>query len=90
MLLGNLTLLTEHDNKGIGNKFYFDKRNKLNQYQSEGSFIPAATLNVFSKWYTENPEGYVLWGSRDQEAYLNAIDRTINEFIKYCENNVTE
>lgn len=90
MLLRNLTLLTEHDNKGIGNKFYFDKRNKLNQYQSEGSFIPAATLNVFSKWYTENPEGYILWWNKDQEAYLNAIDKTINEFIKYCGNNATE
>ena len=85
MLLKNLTLLTEHDNKGIGNKFYFDKRNKLNEYQSQGSFIPASTLNVFSKWHTENPDGNILWGSKDQEAYIMAIERTINDFIKYCD-----
>lgn len=85
MLLRNLTLLTEHDNKGIGNKFYFDKRNKLNKYQSQGSFIPASTLNIFSKWYTENPAGYILWGVKDQEAYINAIETSINDFIKYCD-----
>lgn len=85
MLLRNLTLLTEHDNKGIGNKFYFDKRNKLNEYQSQGSFIPAATINVFSKWYTENPNGYILWGVKDQEAYQTAIETTINDFMKYCD-----
>lgn len=90
MLIRNLTLLTEHDNKGIGNKFYFDKRNKLNEYQSQGSFIPAGTLNVFSKWYTDHPDGYVLWGIKDQDAYQNAIERTINDFIKFCEANVTE
>lgn len=89
MLLRNLTLLTEHDNKGIGNKFYFDKRNKLNEYQSQGSFIPASTLNVFSKWHTENPDGYILWGTKDQEAYLLAIKNTISDFIKYCD-HVTE
>lgn len=80
----NLTLLTEHDNKGIGNKFYFDKRNKLNEYQAQGSFIPAATLNVFSKWYTKHPDGYVLWGSKDQEAYEQAIFDTITNFKDYC------
>lgn len=85
MLLRNLTLLTEHDNKGIGNKFYFDKRNKLNEYQSQGSFIPASTLNVFSKWHTENPDGYIFWGTKDQEAYLLAIKNTITDFIKYCD-----
>ena len=89
MLLRNLTLLTEHDNKGIGNKFYFDKRNKLNEYQSQGSFIPASTLNVFSKWHTVNPDGYILWGTKDQEAYLLAIKNTISDFIKYCD-HVTE
>ena len=89
MLLRNLTLLTERDNKGIGNKFYFDKRNKLNEYQSQGSFIPASTLNVFSKWHTVNPDGYILWGTKDQEAYLLAIKNTISDFIKYCD-HVTE
>lgn len=87
MGLQNLTLLTEHDNKGIGNKFYFDKRNKLNEYQSQGSFIPAATLNVFSKWYTKNPEGYILWGDNDQWDYLEAIKETIEKFINYCEDH---
>lgn len=90
MRLRNLTLLTEHDNKGIGNKFYFDKRNKLNAYQSQGSFIPAATMNVFSKWYTHNPNGFVFWDVDDQQAYQNAIENTITDFKKYCKRDVTE
>lgn len=87
MEMKNLTLLTEHDNKGIGNKFYFEKRNQLNEYQSQGSFIPAATLNVFSKWYTKHPKGFVLWGSEDQDAYEKAIKQTISDFQAYCQHN---
>lgn len=90
MLLKNLTLLTKHDNKGIGNKFYFDKRNSLNAYQSQGSFIPAATINVFSKWYTHTTNGFVFWDENDQQAYLEAIENTISEFKKFCEDYGTE
>ncbi len=42
MGMKNLTLLTEHDNKGIGNKLYFDKRNKLNKVSSTGEFHPCS------------------------------------------------
>lgn len=90
MRLRNLTLLTEHDNKGIGNKFYFDKRIRLNNYQAQGSFIPAATINVFSKWHTHSPNGFVFWDEKDQEAYEKAIERTINDFEKFCKDNGTE
>lgn len=84
MLLRNLTLLTEHDNKAIGNRFYFDKRNRLNAYQSQGSFIPAATINVFSKWYSQTPNGFIFWDENDQQAYQEAIENTINEFKTFC------
>lgn len=90
MRLRNLTLLTEHDNKGIGNKFYFDKRIRLNNYQAQGSFIPAATINVFSKWHTHSPNGFVFWDEDDQEAYEKAIEKTINDFEKFCKDNGTE
>lgn len=90
MCLGNLTLLTEHNNKGIGNKFYFDKRICLHDYQSQGSFIPAATLQVFSKWNTDAPNGFVFWDENDQEAYQNAIVNTIDNFIDFCEDHVSE
>ena len=35
MTLPNLTLLTEHENKSIGNRFFFEKRQKLQQKQEE-------------------------------------------------------
>ncbi len=87
MGMKNLTLLTEHDNKGIGNKLYFDKRNKLNKYQAQGSFIPAATLNVFSKWHTEHPDGFVFWDTKDQDAYIDAIEKIITDFENFCQDN---
>lgn len=90
MLLQNLTLLTEHDNKGIGNKFYFDKRIRLNDYQAQGSFIPAATINVFSKWHTPSPKGFIFWDKDDQQAYKHAIENTINDFKKFCGDNGAE
>lgn len=87
MLLDNLTLLTEHDNKGIRNGLYFDKRNRLNKYQAQGSFIPASTLNVFSKWYTKHPKetDFVFWRPEDKEAYEKAINSIIEDFKRMCQ-----
>ena len=38
-LLENMTLLTSHDNRGIGNMFYYEKRGALITYFNKGSFI---------------------------------------------------
>ena len=80
MSLKNLTLLTEHDNKGIGNDFFFAKRNKLKQYYQQGSYIPVGTLNVFSKFYTQKPTQPLFWDETDANDYLNKIEETINNF----------
>ena len=61
MTLGTLTLLTERPNKGIGNNFFLNKRRMLAEYQSKGCFIPPLTLNVFTKWYTQDYDQPLFW-----------------------------
>ncbi len=77
----NLTLLTEHDNKGIGNKFFFEKRQKLQEYYQQGSFIPACSMNVFMKFYSDNPKQMAFWDEKDRESYKNKLEQTINNFF---------
>lgn len=77
----NLTLLTEHDNRGIGNKFFFEKRQKLQEYYQQGSFIPACSMNVFMKFYSDNPEQMAFWDKKDRESYKNKIEQTITKFF---------
>jgi hypothetical protein len=81
MELYNLTLLSEHDNRGIGNKFFFEKRAQLKEYFQNGSFIPPCSMNVFVKFYTDNPEQLLFWDEKDREAYNKAIEEAINNFF---------
>ena len=82
MGIQNLTLLSDHDNCGIGNKFFFQKRQKLQDYYQKGSFIPACSMNVFMKFYSDNPEQMAFWDETDRDAYKNQIEITIREFFK--------
>lgn len=80
MALSNLTLLSEHDNRGIGNNFFFVKRDKLKEYYQNGSYIPIGSLNVFSKFYSSNPKQPLYWDMEDAEDYLKKIEETIENF----------
>lgn len=81
MGIENLTLLTSHDNRGIGNKFFFEKRNKLKKYFQNGSFIPTCSMNVFMKFYSENPQQMNFWDEEDRKSYKMAIEQTIKSFF---------
>lgn len=81
MGIQNLTLLTEHDNKGIGNKFFFEKRQKLKEYYKKGSFIPACSMNVFMKFYSDNPKQQAFWDEDDRNSYKEIIKQTIEKFF---------
>lgn len=81
MGIQNLTLLTEHDNRGIGNKFFFEKRQKLQEYYQLGSFIPVCSMNVFMKFYSDNPEQMAFWDKTDRMKYKENLKRTINKFF---------
>lgn len=81
MSIGNLTLLTAHDNRGIGNRFFFEKRQKLQEYYQEGSFIPTCSMNVFLKFYTHDPKQMLFWSKEDRKCYADTIEKTIKEFF---------
>ena len=81
MGIQNLTLLSAHDNRGIGNKFFFEKRQKLQEYYQQGSFIPACSMNVFMKFYSEKPEQMAFWDKDDRDSYKNKLEQTIKNFF---------
>ena len=81
MGIQNLTLLSNHDNSGIGNKFFFEKRQKLQEYYQKGSFIPACSMNVFMKFYSKNPEQMAFWDGNDRDSYKAKIEQTIKKFF---------
>ena len=81
MGIQNLTLLTAPDNRGIGNKFFFEKRQKLQEYYQQGSFIPACSMNVFMKFYSDNPKQMAFWDKKDRESYKNKLEQTIKKFF---------
>lgn len=81
MSIGNLTLLTAHDNRGIGNRFFFEKRQKLQEYYQEGSFIPMCSMNVFLKFYTQEPDQMLFWSEEDRKNYADKIKDTITDFF---------
>ncbi len=81
MSVGNLTLLTAHDNRGIGNRFFFEKRQKLQEYYQGGSFIPMCSMNVFMKFYTYEPEQMLFWSKEDRKEYAEIIEKTITVFF---------
>lgn len=81
MEIQNLTLLSAHDNRGIGNNFFFEKRQKLQDYYQKGSFIPACSMNVFMKFYSKNPEQMEFWDGNDRDSYKAKIEQTIKKFF---------
>lgn len=81
MSIENLTLLTSHDNRGISNGFFFEKRNKLKEYFQKGSFIPTCSMNVFMKYYSENPQQMNFWDEKDRQSYKEAIKQKIKSFF---------
>jgi hypothetical protein len=87
MSLGNLTLLTENPNKSIGNNFFFVKRCMLKNKQEDGHFIPQATLNVFTKWYSKSPDSPLLWQESDRKDYKLAIAQLLHKTFKYIKDN---
>lgn len=82
MSIQNLTLLTEHDNRGIGNRFFFEKRQKLQEYYKNGSFIPSCSMNVFMKFYSHNPNQMLFWDEEDRSNYKTKIKEVIDNFFK--------
>lgn len=95
MEISNLTFLTDHINKSIGNKNYDEKRDCVILKQSQGFYLPPSSLMIFTKGYTtrEKQEKELkdkknnYWSDYDREAYLHKIkDILENQYLSNAEN----
>ena len=94
MEISNLTFLTDHINKSIGNKNYDEKRDCVILKQSQGFYVPPSSFMIFTKGYTtrENQEKELkdkknnYWSDYDREAYLYKIkDILENQYLNNAE-----
>jgi hypothetical protein len=82
----NLTLLDAGTNRSYGNSLFPTKRKIILEKDKTGTFIPPCTKHIFLKYYTEddkiNSQWKNAWKQPDGEAYLEAIHKTIDQFLK--------
>lgn len=80
--ISNLTLLDSATNRSYGNAFFPIKRKHIIENDSNGIFVPIATKNLFLKYYTPRVNNPECWTKEDAQFYLDAIEQTINYFVK--------
>jgi uncharacterized protein with ParB-like and HNH nuclease domain len=80
-LISNMALLSKEKNSSLGNDLFIQKRKKIIEWDKDGKFIPIATKNVFLKYYTDKPQEMKKWNKKDRKAYLNAIKKTLIDYI---------
>lgn len=80
--ISNLTLLDEKTNKGYGNSFFEEKREKIIERDKCGAYIPICTKNIFLKYYGDDASR-LNWGTSEMKWLMdNVIVPCINYFNK--------
>ncbi|WP_313316103.1 DUF262 domain-containing protein [Pulveribacter sp.] len=81
--IANLALLSHKINAELSNAVFEVKRQKVVDRDKHGHYIPAATRNVFLKYYTraghQQPH---FWGEADKADYLQAMRTTLNPYLE--------
>jgi uncharacterized protein with ParB-like and HNH nuclease domain len=83
--IGNLVLLQDSLNRGIGRISYAKKRARIVEYFSEGNFIQPHTFQVFVRYFNDEKhenKDHDHWTNLDIEANANFIGETIHAFFK--------
>lgn len=72
--IGNLALLDAVSNSALSNSCFEVKRQRALDRDRAGDYLPAATRNVFLKYYTDSESMQIhYWGPQDRAAYVDAI-----------------
>lgn len=81
--IANLALLSNGANAAMSNSVFEVKRNKVLEMDKGGHYIPAATRNVFLKYYSsaENLQPH-FWSEADKINYSQAIKDKIANFLQ--------
>jgi hypothetical protein len=95
--LDNLCLLPESDNRSIGNDPFFIKRKKVLQAEKElyelgktdkANFIPLASQQVFSKYFSDDVNHMLKWDTADRKNYKQALLDCFKQFgIEFHDEN---
>lgn len=91
--IGNLVLLNSKINREYHNALFNQKRAKIIDYDKKGIFIPLATKNVFLKYYTENPNEFIVWDENDSKGYMDYLGKIftdISTWSEFSQKNNTE
>lgn len=79
--ISNLALLDAGTNRSYKNAFFPIKRKTILENDMNGIFIPICTRNVFMKYYTKNVDKIRTWDEKDADDYLDAIIKTLKEYL---------
>lgn len=81
--IANLALLSHGANAALSNAVFEVKRSKVLAMDRRGDYLPAATRNVFLKYYAPadrlQPH---FWSAADKAAYLRAIQLTLADYLQ--------
>lgn len=80
--LSNLTLLDASTNRGYKNAIFPLKRKSIIEKDTNGTFIPICTKNVFLKYYSGDIAQMSFWGKEDRASYKKNLVDTLTRFLK--------
>lgn len=81
--IANLALLSHNVNAELSNAVFEVKRQKVVDRDKRGDYIPAATRNVFLKYYT--PANHIqphFWDEADKDGYRQAIQINLKPYLQ--------
>lgn len=79
--IGNLTLLDEKTNRSYGNALFPTKRRIIIEKDTEGTFIPIWTKNLFLKYFDLKGNSRTKWNESDIKRYRNIIADKLEAFL---------
>jgi hypothetical protein len=80
--ISNLALLAGDDNSVLSNSKFEVKRQAILRLDRDGRYIPAATRNVFLKYYaTADAHQIHFWSPQDREAYTAEILEKVGPYL---------
>lgn len=77
----NLALVDKDTNSKLNNSF-FDRKRQILLENSDNKFIPACTINAFTKKFSKSPSEMIFWSESDRNDYYGKIERVYNSFVK--------
>ena len=80
--LSNMALLSSGQNSAVSNYTFDAKRNLILEMDKKGLYIPFCTKMVFLKYYSNDDTNLHFWGKNDRDAYFNAIQTVLANYLQ--------